>query len=225
MSLQIRNWNETPPGGWRFRLAQTGRWFPDAVANRGFGHYSYNDLEAEVTRYCGANGIAVPANLRQEIVEQLCQQLPAGWCRDTERAEWRGGAGAIAAFERVVQGTLTLADWFVRGGRLRVPIEESARRAAICSGCLFNQTPQGCGGCSSGALATAANTIVGGDRQPFDALLKSCLICACTLSAKIRLPVDVLRRHMKPAMLAQLPPAHSGFPGCWVREDATPPSL
>ena len=213
MSVELKNPNECPPGQFRYRI-------PELQGEVAWvkGYWNYNDLEKEVLRRYKANSITAPSDLRNQIMTQLCEQLPPDRCTDTDRIRsW--GRDLARAFDRVMQGTSTLLDWLVRGNREQVPDEEASRRAAICATCIFNADPEGCSQCNMKALRSLADAIVGGNRQPWDAQLKSCGICGCTLSAKVRLPLDVLRRHLKPEQLTQLPPAYPGFAGCWLREE------
>lgn len=213
MSLEVRNYTETPPGLWRYRVPETGIWVKD--------FYAYNDLEAEVLRHYKANGKGAPSGLRQSIIDQMCQQLPEGWCHDGNR--WLAiGQRFAAEFQRVLTGTTTLVDWWINAGRQRVSQEEADRRAEICSTCIFNQLPQGCTACNGKALRDLANQIVGGSATAFDSTLQACQICGCELRAKVWLPLDVLQRHIPAAQLAQFPPPNGAYKGCWLRDEVTP---
>lgn len=214
MPVTINNWNMTPPGLWRYRIPEIA----DATVAWVKGFYAYNDLEAEIHRRYKANGIGVPADLRQLIVEQLCQTLPEGWCNDGSLLS-KIGTAISREFNRVVQGTTTLLDWWVSSGRRKVPLEEANRRAAICATCVFNAEPAGCTNCNKGVLPNLAKAIVGGEPTAYENSLQSCFVCGCALSAKVHLPLDVLKAHIKPAQLAQFPPPHPGFAGCWLRTD------
>jgi hypothetical protein len=212
MALTFNNPNVTPPGLYRYRIPElTG----EAATVKDF--YAYNDLENEVIARYKRNGIGIPSDLRQQITDQLCQQLPKGWCRD--------GTGLFGyfrtllhEFQRVLQGTITLADWWIAAGKKRVSTEEIQRRSAICQQCAFNQPPTGCSGCNMAALNRIIEAAVGNDRLPSDAGLEACAVCGCSLKVKTRLPLDVLQRHLTDEQKMQFPPAHNGWPGCWLRE-------
>ena len=214
MALTFNNPNVTPPGLYRYRIPElTG---PAAMVT---DFYAYNDLENEVVARYKRNGKAVPGDLRQQITDQLCIQLPPGWCRD--------GAGLFGwarqllhEFQRILSGTIVLADWWVSTGKKRVPTEEIIRRSAICQGCAFNQPPTGCSGCSMGALNKIVEAAVGNDRLPSDAGLEACAVCGCNLRVKTRIGLDVLQRHLTDEQKMQFPPAHNGWAGCWLREEA-----
>ncbi len=213
MALTFNNPNVTPPGLYRYRIPElTG---PAAMV---IDHYAYNDLEAEVVARYKRNGLAVPGDLRQQITDQLCKQLPVGYCRDgTGLFGW--ARQLLHEFQRILQGTITLADWWLAAGKKRVSTEEVIRRSAICQGCAFNQAPTGCASCSMGALNRIVEAAVGNDRLPSDAGLEACAVCGCVLRIKTRLPLDVLQRHLTDEQKMQFPPAHGTWKGCWLRED------
>lgn len=217
MGLELTNPNQTPPGGFRYKVPDTGQWVPANYPREMI--YSWNDLEEAVRGHYRANHIDPPANLRHAILDQLCQILPQGQCRDGNRIIGFF-QGIVAEFQRIVQGTITLVDWWISSGRQRVSNEEIERRSVICGKCIFNAPPVGCSSCNIGILNKVVESAIGGDRVPTDDLLQSCTICGCHLRVKSRLPKEVLRRNIPEKQLAQLPPAHDGFPGCWVRDDA-----
>lgn len=217
----ILNWNMTPPGLWRYRIE--GIKDPEAAMVKGY--YAYNDLEAEVIRRLNSNHLPVPPDLRQSIVDQLCATLPEGWCSDGSILS-RLGATVSHEFARVLQGTTTLLDWWIGDNRAKVSPVEADRRASICSGCSFNAPVAGCTNCNKGAISSLAQKIVGGQPTAHDASLAACAICGCDLKAKVWIPMATLQRHLTASQLAQFPPAHNGFPGCWLRptESATLPT-
>lgn len=213
MALTFNNPNVTPPGLYRYRIPElTG----EAAMVK--DHYAYNDLESEVIARYKRNGKSPPGDLRQQIIDQLCPQLPKGWCRD--------GTGLfgyarelVYEFQRILQGTITIADWWLSTGKKRVSTEEIQKRSAICQQCVFNQPPTGCASCSMGALNRVVEAAVGNDRLPSDAGLEACTICGCNLRVKTRIEKEVLLRHIPESQKMQFPPAHNSFPGCWLRED------
>lgn len=211
MALSLNNPNMTPPGLFRYRVPETGHIIKD--------YYSWNDIEEAVVKHYRANHLPVPGDLRQLIIDQLCQTLPNGWCRDSDRAGFIGFArGLMHEFQRIVQGTITLADWVVADGAERVDDAEVTRRGEICKRCVFNQPPIGCSSCSMATLNKIVEKFVGGQPLPIDNQLESCMICGCNLRVKARLSIDVLKRHIKPEQMLQFPPPHESFQGCWLRE-------
>lgn len=214
MALTFNNPNVTPPGLYRYRIPElTG----EAAMVK--DHYAYNDLEAEVIARYKRNGMSAPGDLRQRITDQLCQQLPIGWCRDgTGLFGW--ARQLLHEFQRILSGTITLADAWISSGKKRPSTEEIERRSAICQSCAFNQPPTGCASCSMGALTRVIDAALGNDRLPTDAGLEACAVCGCSLRLKVKISMDVLQRHLTDEQKMQFPPAHGVFKGCWLREDA-----
>lgn len=213
MSATINNWNTTPPGMWRFKVAQTGHWLRD--------FYAYNDLEDAARAYYKANALPFPSDFRQQLVDQMCDTLPPGWCKNGGRLA-DVGAAFSHEFQRVLQGTATLVNWFL-AGREKVPSVEAERRAIICATCIFNRAPQGCTACNVGAVTKLVQQVVGGVPTSQDAKLLACQICGCDLKAKVWLPLAVLQRHIPAKQQEQFPPAYRGFAGCWLREPSALP--
>ncbi len=212
MALSFNNVNTTPPGLYRYRIPElTG---PAAMVT---DFWAYNDLEAEVAARYRRNGLAVPGDLRQQITDQLCKQLPKGYCRDGTGLFGYFGQ-LLHAFQRILQGTITVADWWLAAGKQRVSTEEIQRRSAICQQCSFNQPPTGCATCSMAALNRIVESTLGNDRLPTDAGLEACVVCGCNLRVKVRIGKEVLLRHIPEAQQMQFPPAHGTFAGCWLRE-------
>lgn len=211
MPVQINNWSVTPPGLWRYRVPETGHWVRD--------FYAYNDLEDALRQYYKANALSMPSDVRNRVQEQMCEQLPPGWCKVEGAGVIGYVRGLLHEFQRVLQGTTTLADWWINGGKQRVSNEEVVRRSAICQKCIFNQPPVGCSACNIAALNRAVESTLGGDRLPTDAQLESCSICGCNLRVKTRIPLDILQRHINDQQRQQFPPQHNGFSGCWLREE------
>ena len=199
-----------PPGLFRYRVPETGYFSKD--------WYSWNDLEDDVVRNYRVNHLPVPTDLRQLMTDYLCKQLPEGWCRDGNRGFVGFVRGLLHEFQRILQGTITLSDWMLSEGAKRVDDSEAMRRASICQKCPFNQPPIGCSSCSIAALNKIVEKFLGGQSMPLDSQLESCMICGCHLRVKVRVPMDVLKRHIKPEQMLQFPPAHESFVGCWLRE-------
>lgn len=206
MSLRLRTLNETPPG-----RAERGFWCAD-TKTRIAGHYAYADLRDAVIAHYKANNIPTPLNLDELIQDQECQHLPGNWCVDANGRSWpnAGWSGALN-LGAVKQGTMTLLGWFA-GGAQKVSREEVETRSAICATCQFNQLPGECQSCGASALYDIINRIVGGESYPSDNQLNACTVCLCSLKAKVRLPLDLLQKHMSDEQKTRLP-AH-----CWLKE-------
>ena len=192
----------------RYTVPETGATVPlpqEAVHN-------YHDLRASVISHYKANGKQPPANLDDLVQDQLSTRNPSRFFIDSATGErLSAGHGLAHTFETVLQGTRTIVNWFMTGMR-RVSDSEVARRTSICQICSFNQEPAGCTGCNMPALMGLVNTVVGGKELPGDSQLRSCVVCGCSLRAKSRIPLDVLRKHTSEAQLEK-------FPGhCWMKD-------
>ena len=210
MALTLNNPSMTPPGLFRYRVPETGHFLKD--------FYAWNDLEEAVVKHYKANHLPVPSDLRDRIIEQLCQQLSPEWCRDSKGGFVGFMRNLVHEFQRVVMGTTTLVDWAISSGAKRVDDSEVLRRGEICNRCTFNQPPIGCNSCNVSALNKIVEKFVGGQHLPIDSQLEACMICSCNLKVKTRIPMEVLKRHITQEQMLQFPPAHEAFVGCWLRE-------
>lgn len=197
------------PGSWRFLVKETKQWFRNYVA--------LGDLERDLAKHYKANQLPVPADLRQQIIDQICPDLPAGWCEYAGRPLPENALNRHLTFADVLAGTRTIGTWLV-GGCPRVEPQEASRRAFICARCQYNVQPSGCPSCNS-PLHSVVNTIVGGAKTPEDANLRACKICGCSLKAKVWFPIDILRKYMSEGQQSLFPQ------WCWLaRTSPQPPT-
>lgn len=208
MPYRLLTFSEAPPY-LRYIVPETGQVVPQAHASV----HNYHDLRDAVISYYKANRLPVPGDLDVKIQDHVCQQIPARFCKD-EHGAHRGGGGVFGGFDfsAVLQGTRTLANWFMAGMK-RVDEAEVTRRTAICTICAFNRQPEGCTSCNMPALMDLVNTVVGGKDLSGDSNLRGCQICSCSLRAKTRIPLEVLRRHTGAEQLARFP-NH-----CWMKDE------
>lgn len=201
MSLKLNQKVTVPPGGYRYTQKETGErltatTFPDLI-----------DL---VRKHRQANGLG-GGDIESEIEDQLCQVLPAGWCKQETGAAYDSGVTDRITFEQVKAGTATLIDWFL-SGRQKVNQDEASNRVRICSACHFNQKPQGCSACSMGVLHEMVNKITGGQSAPEDHRVDGCVVCGCSLKAKVWLPLETLQKHVSAETNARFPE------WCWAKK-------
>lgn len=204
--LKLRTFTESPPF-LRYRVPETG----EVVPSVGQEVHNYNDLETVVRAHYRANQKSVPPNLPLLIQDQLCHQNPSRYCSDENGNVLRDGSFSGFNFEIVRQGTATLVDWFFREGGKKVGDEEIIARSNICASCPYNQPVPGCTSCNQNALHAVVERIVGNKSYTTDARLNGCSICGCSLKAKTRLPLEVLRRHTSAEQLEKFP-SH-----CWMK--------
>lgn len=205
MSLKLQTLNETPPGGWRYKIPGA----PPDVAWVG-PYHAFTDLLDAVKLRCAANGTKIPANVAEDIQDQLCQVLPPGRCVDINGMPFHGAKGLTnLSIDQIKQATNTLASWFFQG-RQRVSNDEIHRRTMICAACPHNQ-PYHCASCAEKGLRDIVNSVVAGSELPTDSLLRVCTMCGCSLKAKSRLTLDLLHKHMGKEQLSALPDH------CWLK--------
>lgn len=207
MPLKLNNHSVSPPGGWSYRVAETGQRFRN--------HPTPESLRRALASHCKLHNLPLPTDA--QIEDQLCKALgpaAADWCVDSESGEaqraYPGMAACTLTFTQVLSATRTLFSWLVKG-RKRVEGAEAERRARICSTCTENQIVHGCTSCSMPALKEAVNQVVAGGTTTVDGALNGCCICGCSLKALVWLPLDLLQARMPAAENARLP-AH-----CWKK--------
>jgi len=195
-----------PPGGCKFYVAHTGQWVPSRGTLT-----SLLDLMRAVKRYYEAHNMPIPENLQEHVEEQICTSLPPGWCEDEHHAQNKWWSFPFT-FQQVTTFTSTMVSWW-RTNRLEpVETQEIKARADVCSRCEFNQDPDGCSSCNKPVLRQFTEDLLVGTRGPWDNALKSCKICGCLLSVKVRVPKGILLKHMPTEQLEKLP-AH-----CWLKK-------
>lgn len=196
------NKNETPPGQFRFTVRETAHKFRSIA---------WGTLIKEIRDHYKANSLLVPLDLEAQVEDQLCSVLPPGWCNqnDPTKAHFHPAGLTMANF---LTGTKTIVSWFL-GGKRKASKEEIEERTRICSGCFWNQNPEGCTGCSMGAIHEVVNSVVA-ERYPGDQFLKACMLCGCSLVLKTRVPLDILQKHTSAEVNERLPEY------CWLKKAA-----
>src|SRR5687768_933419 len=164
--LRLIRTNVVPPGGFRYFQAETKLWIKGATID---------GLEKAVVGHRQANHLPVGTDIRGEIEQQICEAAGPEWCQGENT--WT--AKIQTAWRAVVQGTTTLVDWALQGGR-RVSADEADARAAICAPCQYNR-PVDCIPCNSQKLTDVVASFAS-EATPHSKYLKSCAICSCMLS-------------------------------------------
>jgi hypothetical protein len=172
---RLLNPDIVPPDGFKWRSPETGWW---SVAE------THVDWIRAAHDHLKGNGLPVPLDLRQQMEEQLCKTLPAGWCEefDPNRVE------PITRLHRgdIIEGM----EVFLRWGVQKKPVtdqDESERRAAICANCYLNVQVQGCSSCYQVAEELTKRFHTSRDNQ-----LAACAVCKCWLKAKVHFPLRIL---------------------------------
>lgn len=203
---KLPNRTNAPPGGWRYRVPETGQTFSGA---------SEYDLITKLQAHYRVNGYPYPDDMPKLIEHYVCSSEP-GYCHDgTGRPALKWTNKLAHTFHVVLQGSTTLGHWLL-GGRKFVDQAVADRRSATCTQCALNEEPQGCTSCNAGALRDVVTKLVGSRRSAHHDRLKACKVCHCQLAVKVWMPLPVLLQHMPEEQQEQLP-GH-----CWLRAEQPP---
>ena len=202
--LGLADMMTTPPGGWKFKVEETGETIsaPD-----------YGRLLLGARTSLERAGLMTPLDYETIFQDQLCRQNPHTKCEVTvaptnETRQIK--AGDVLRFLKV------MASWAGAKGAT-VPQEEADRRAEICAGCPYNVTAAGCSACMG--IASKVAELTDEKKTRFDAQLENCGVCGCSNKAQVWLPLEVLKKGITPDM---------DFPEewCWkVAAQSAEPSL
>jgi hypothetical protein len=208
---QLPNKIYAPPGGWRYRVPETGQTF------RGASEYQ---LLTQVQANYRANSLTSPDvdTLKKRFEQFVCEQEP-DYCTDIHGQPFPPKGGRFFDFTNVIQGTRTIGGWLL-AGMPTVSQAQADKRAATCVGCPQNDEPQGCSTCNVKELTNITEALVGKRRTAVHDHLKSCRVCTCLLRVKVWFPLSRLLPYMPEEQVARLP-AH-----CWLltEKSATPPT-
>lgn len=142
-----------------------------------------------------------------EAEDQLCRQLPPGWCEGSDPnrpfVDTRFTVGDVADVMKVFVS-------FAGSGFQFVSQEEANRRARICLGCYNNVNVAGCGACRQ--LAGFVTGTIAQRSTPHDAALKVCGVCRCVNRAQVHVPLSALDAKDSPEKQALYP----SF--CWQKK-------
>lgn len=189
-----------PPDGFRYFQAETRTTVraPD-----------YDSLFREVALHRKVNNIPLGALWEAQVEDQLCQQLPSGFCKEEDPLQDRRNIFTRVGWDDVLRGTQSLIS-FISHGLKYVDQALADSRAAICARCYYNVQITGlCGGCT--ALQNLVATTTRGRRTASDPFLKSCAVCKCANGVQVHVPAEDLARGTPVALLEKFP----GF--CWKK--------
>lgn len=204
--LKLTRKNECPPDQFRFKFREDGY-----VVKC----FDYGGWLTRLQEHRHFNGYPTPENWIAEAEDQLCKLLPPGWCMQETGDPPQWYIDARLSMADVIRGTAVLGTFMIQGMPL-VDKEVAAARGAICAGCPFAMTVEGCGACAG--LSNAIADIAGRDTLPSDTILanKSCGVCKCAARAQIWLPADILNKGVTDLMMQQFPDY------CWKRNELLP---
>jgi len=183
----LKHQNASPPGGWRYRQSETGLVI--------IGD-SLQDLTAKVVTHRQYKGLKPdgPHLVGLEIQRQICSRLGADNCKAEDGDSWVpiSSAPRRLTLNDMLAFSRTALEFIKNGGSL-APKEEAKSRAAICLNCPLNQPASGC---KCGTFYKMIAATIPSDRK-FDGL-NICQACACSLQAKVNVPMSVLQTDARP---------------------------
>jgi hypothetical protein len=191
-----------PPDGYRFFQAETRTTVsaPD-----------YDNLFVEVAKHRKVNNIPMGPLWEAQVEDQLCQQLPPGFCKEEDPLQNRRNVFTRIAWEDVLSGTQTIASW-ATGGFKSVDQLLANSRADTCSRCPFNVQIGGlCAACTH--LQNLAAKFTGGRRTTAEPFLKACAVCHCSLAVKVWVPIEAIRKGTSADRLSKFPE------WCWIPKE------
>lgn len=121
-----------------------------------------------------------------EAEEQLCKGIPPEWC-SRDKGDASPSVNTRFGWSELVEGMKAFAKVIFTGF---VSQSEANRRASICGSCYFNINPSGCGTCNK--MAGLITGPVAGRKTDYDASLKACAVCQCTLKSLVHFPLSAL---------------------------------
>ena len=212
MPLTLPNLTNCPPGGWEYKIPETGK----SVSGS-----NLNELLARIqSQYAGA-GYQVPADIEMKIEAYMCGlERMQGYCEDrvhsifekVEKSLIRSGSLAHT-FHAAVQCLRTLIS-HIGGTGEKITQEKAESRAGVCAGCSKNQDVAGCKNCSKGIIGQLVQRVIGARKTSHDGQLKFCEVCHCYAAAKVWVKHEAIWKHMPESQKKALPEE------CWIVKEA-----
>jgi hypothetical protein len=198
----LQNKDTQPPGGFRYLQQDTGVWVKAA---------SWEELIKGVRAHRNANNIPCGIELEQEVETQLCSTLPPGNCNyATEKERKRAKMIGRPSMSKFLELTRVLAE--MHGNEL-VDKATANQHAEICRKCHYNQRPDGCTSCAMSDLVGLLSRFTL-PKTEHDAHLHGCMLCGCSLRAKVHFPAEALARSAQDI---------EAFPEwCWIKQAQQP---
>jgi len=169
-----------------------------------------------VERHYKDNNITLPDNWRELVMDQLCRQLPEGWCYYSDGKQYEGN-DSILSFDNILKGVKSLAaiaKSAATGEEVFVDESEAEERAKICSRCYYNQKSQFCMGCGGArVILDMVGEIRGQRKTSLDYALQNCGICGCRNDAIVHVKKNLLLSGEKLETTNKRPD------WCWMRND------
>lgn len=189
---------ESPPGGWKYTVPQTGVTITDGW---------FRGLRRKIVDHYTANGIPVTDDLMMVVEDGACRETqPPGWCR---KRKAKPVAGKLPLLTLVVAERFIKTVWQVLKDRDFVPKEEALRRVSVCMSCPLATSIGGCESCHT--LYKQALKLVGDGSGNVEKGKEFCGACGCLILAKTALSQKTLDKAEGSSR-----PLYWG--GCWRNE-------
>jgi hypothetical protein len=202
--MTLPNLTNTPPGGWRYKVEQTGQEFNDV---------SLDALMQRLLAHYRANGYTAPVNLKEQVIDYICNRTP-DYCTGSEPPPFNPSDTTSITFHNVISGTKVLGSWLLKFGGKKVENELAEARAETCANCSENVDRTDCNGCNLNAVRDAVVAVVGRKETRVHDRLKVCRACLCENKAKVWVPHAAIWPHTTEEQRARLPQ------NCWLKTEA-----
>lgn len=197
--------DSVPPGCYRFTVPETGY----RIANE----HTITGLYLRIQQHYKDNNIPLPEDWKERVEDQMCKQLPEGWCTYVD-GQPSNPENLITA-ENIVKGITSLYNMAIetlKGEDVFVSQEEADQRAAICARCYQNKPSNFCMGCGAMRKVTELVAKVKGSRKTnIDNRLQNCGICGCRNEAIVHVKRNILLSGEKSATTESRPN------WCWLK--------
>ena len=213
--------SQFPPGGWEFYQPQTGWSNPMPKA------YTFDRTVQEIIKHRLANpAVLVKHKLSVDPIAVGNELENYTRLRTGQPQIGEGGpksnpqqplppvvVGAVEGLKRTAYGAAPVIEWLSSGGQ-PVATELSNKRAGICADCPRNQPPDW-----TKWFTVKASEMIEAELErradlqlstPFDEKLGLCAACLCPMKLKVHTPLEIILKHLRPEIQADLAPQ------CWI---------
>jgi len=206
--LSLSRIDQVPPGGYRFTVPETGL----KIENM----HVLQQLLDKVEQHYKDNSILLPDNWRGLVVDQMCRQLPEGWCYYSDGKEYNGNSAPLS-FDNILKGIQSLSSLAAEaatGGDPFVDQNEAEERAKICTRCYYNQKSSFCMGCGGArVILDMVGKVKGSRKTNLDYALQNCGVCGCRNDAIVHVKKNILLKGEKEETTNKRPD------WCWLKAD------
>lgn len=200
---QLKDPNTVPPGGWKYRVPETG--FTLSRNSRAL-------LVQSVSEHLTANNIpSDPGTILSRIEAQICERAPASCYKVQHSPATPRPAGRRWSLREILNG---VSAWlFDVKGENYAPMDVVRKRASVCANCPLRVESDACQECSKTYQAMVKR--VGHSRiDPLRSFkLRICDACGCFQAVKVQLTLPTVMKRISPEQKAKL------HHGCWILKE------